>query len=83
MRDWTKTVRPPFEVTNAIKLAKLRERGLTATDKRRFELDHKIRLALGGAPTDPRAISNCSRGQKPRKRMWSRRALPTRCAQAA
>ncbi len=56
VRGWTKTVRPPFEVTNAIKLAKLRERGLTAADKSRFELDHVIPLALGGSPDDPRNL---------------------------
>ena len=56
VRGWTKTVRPPFEVTNAIKLKKLRERGLTEADKSRFELDHVIPLALGGAPDDPRNL---------------------------
>ncbi len=56
VRGWTKTVRPPLEVTNAIKLRKLRERGLTEADKSRFELDHVIPLALGGAPDDPRNL---------------------------
>ena len=56
VRGWTKTVRPPFTVTNAIKVAKLRERGLTEADKSRFELDHVIPLALGGAPGDPRNL---------------------------
>lgn len=56
VRGWTKTVRPPFLVTNAIKLAKLRERGLTAADRSRFELDHIIPLALSGAPADPRNL---------------------------
>ena len=52
-RCWTKTVRLPSAVTNAIKLAKLHERGLTEADKSRFELDHKILLAIGGSPDDP------------------------------
>ena len=57
VRGWTKTVvRPPFAATNAIKVAKLRERGLTEADKSRFELDHVIPLALGGAPDDPRNL---------------------------
>ncbi len=56
VRGWTKTVRPPFYVSNAIKLTKLRERGLTAADRSRFELDHIIPLALGGAPDDPRNL---------------------------
>ena len=54
VKGWTKTVRPPFSITNAIKLAKLRERGLTAAGKSRFELDHIIPLSLGGSPDDPR-----------------------------
>jgi hypothetical protein len=56
VRGWTKTVRPPFEATNAIKLKKLRDRGLTEADKSRFELDHIIPLALGGSPDDPRNL---------------------------
>ena len=56
VRGWTKTVRPPFEITNAIKSRKLRERGLTDADKSRFELDHVIPLALGGSPDDPRNL---------------------------
>jgi hypothetical protein len=56
VRGWTKSVRPPFEVTNAIKLKKLRERGLTEADKSRFELDHIIPLALGGSPDDTRNL---------------------------
>ena len=53
---WTKTIRPRFKITNAIKLAKLHERGLTEADKSRFELDHRIPLALGGATDDPRNL---------------------------
>ncbi len=56
VKGWTKTVRPPFEITNVIKSKKLRERGLTDADKSRFELDHVIPLALGGAPDDPRNL---------------------------
>jgi hypothetical protein len=50
---WTKTVRPSYAVTNRIKLEKLRQAGLTEGDKSRFELDHLIPLALGGATDDP------------------------------
>jgi hypothetical protein len=39
---YTKTVRPPFAVTNRIKIAMLRARGLTEGDKSRFALDHII-----------------------------------------
>ena len=38
--------RPPFSVTNAIKLARLREHGTAEAGPGRFELDHKIALAL-------------------------------------
>jgi hypothetical protein len=50
---WTKTVRPAWAVTNKIKIEKLRQAGLTEADKSRFELDHLIPLALGGATRDP------------------------------
>jgi hypothetical protein len=46
---WTKTVRPAGSTTNRIKIEKLRQAGLTEADKSRFELDHLIPLALGGA----------------------------------
>src|ERR1700730_15946206 len=45
---YTRTIRPPYSVTNAIKIRKLRELGLTEADKSRFELDHKIPLCLAG-----------------------------------
>jgi hypothetical protein len=51
---WTKTVRPPYPVSNAIKIEKLGAMGLTEADKSRFQLDHRIPLALGGASADPR-----------------------------
>ena len=51
--QWTKIVRLPFKVTISIKLERLRERRLTEANKSRFELDHKILLALGGSPDDP------------------------------
>ncbi len=53
---WTKTVRPPYSVTNRIKSELLRRVGLTDADKSRFELDHIIPLSLGGAPSDVRNL---------------------------
>jgi hypothetical protein len=50
---WTKTVRPPYVISHAIKLQKLREAGLAPSDISRFELDHIIPLSLGGSPADP------------------------------
>jgi hypothetical protein len=54
VQGWTKTIRPPYSVSNAIKIEKLRTMGLTEADKSRFQLDHRIPLVLGGAPADPR-----------------------------
>jgi hypothetical protein len=51
---YSKRVRPPYSVTNAIKVRKLREIGLTEADKSRFALDHIIAIELGGAPDDLR-----------------------------
>lgn len=52
---WTATIRPPASYTTKLKLKQLRERGLTgkAAD---FEENHKMPLALGGHPTDPRNL---------------------------
>lgn len=54
VQGWTKTIRPPYPVSDAIKVRRLRAIGLTEADKSRFQLDHRIPLSLGGAPTDPR-----------------------------
>lgn len=54
--NWTKSVRPPYALTNRIKSELLRKAGLTEADKSRFELDHVIPLSLGGAPIDLRNL---------------------------
>lgn len=46
---WTKTVRPPSNVTNPIKLRMMRSRGLPDAPSA-YELDHLIPLDLGGCP---------------------------------
>jgi hypothetical protein len=48
---YSKRIRPPYSVTNAIKIRKLRELGLTEADKSRFELDHRIPVCLSGLTT--------------------------------
>lgn len=53
---WTRTVRPPRSVTGGIKRAMLAAAGLPPEDVRLYELDHRIPLALGGAPEDPRNL---------------------------
>jgi len=50
VKSWTKTMRPPVSVTNAIKRELLAEAG--GGNVWEFELDHVIPLDLGGAPLD-------------------------------
>jgi hypothetical protein len=55
VRGWTRTVRPPTDYTNALKLKQMREYGVagSASD---FQEDHLISLELGGHPTDARNL---------------------------
>ena len=55
VRGWTKTVRPPVEYTNALKLKQMRQYGLSG-DPADFQEDHLISLELGGDPRDPRNL---------------------------
>jgi hypothetical protein len=55
VQGWTRTIRPPSEYTNALKLRQMRvygERGPSSA----FQEDHLISLELGGHPTDPRNL---------------------------
>ena len=53
VRGYTRTVRPPVGVTNAIKRRAIAAYGNYAgSDLRNYELDHLISLELGGAPAD-------------------------------
>jgi hypothetical protein len=56
VRGWTATVRPPVSYTNAVKVRLIREQGLPLELIGDFQLDHKMPLALGGAPSDPRNL---------------------------
>jgi hypothetical protein len=52
---WTRTVRPPVEYTNALKVKQMRayhELGSPSD----YQEDHLISLELGGNPTDPRNL---------------------------
>lgn len=49
---WTKTIRPGSRYTNKLKIAQMKELGLTGTPKD-FEEDHFVSLEIGGNPTDP------------------------------
>ena len=55
VRGWTKTVRPPVDYTNALKVKQMRayhELGSPSD----YQEDHLISLELGGNPTDPRNL---------------------------
>ena len=54
MRGYTRTIRPPANVTNTIKYEMLRKKGYAISSMHDFILDHKIPLSLGGAPNDLR-----------------------------
>ena len=53
---WTKTVRPSARYTARIKIKLIHELELDEALLVDFELDHRIPLALGGAPSDPRNL---------------------------
>jgi hypothetical protein len=55
VRGWTRTVRPPTEYTNPLKLRQMREYGVRGPPSE-FQEDHLISLELGGHPTDPRNL---------------------------
>ena len=52
---YTATVRPPASYTDALKIAGMRDYGLTGTTAD-YEEDHLIPLELGGDPRDPRNL---------------------------
>jgi hypothetical protein len=55
VQGWTRTVRPPTEYTNALKLRQMRVYGETGPPSA-YQEDHLISLELGGHPTDPRNL---------------------------
>ena len=55
VQGWTRTVRPPTDYTNALKLRQMRAYGETGPLSR-YQEDHLISLELGGHPTDPRNL---------------------------
>ncbi len=52
---WTRTIRPPTDYTNALKLKQMREYGVGGSPSH-YQEDHLISLELGGHPTDPRNL---------------------------
>jgi hypothetical protein len=55
VQGWTRTVRPPTEYTNALKLRQMRAYGEIGPPSA-YQEDHLISLELGGHPTDPRNL---------------------------
>jgi hypothetical protein len=54
-RGWTRTIRPPTDYTNALKLKQMREYGVHGSPAQ-YQEDHLISLELGGHPTDGRNL---------------------------
>jgi hypothetical protein len=54
-RGWTKTIRPPTDYTNALKVKQMREYGVGG-ELSDYQEDHLISLELGGHPTDARNL---------------------------
>jgi hypothetical protein len=52
---WTRTIRPPTDYTNALKMKQMREYGVGGSPSD-FQEDHLISLELGGHPTDARNL---------------------------
>ena len=55
VQGWTRTVRPPTDYTNALKLRQMRAYGEIGSPSA-YQEDHLISLELGGHPTDPRNL---------------------------
>jgi hypothetical protein len=54
-RGWTRTIRPPTDYTNELKLKQMREYGVGGSPAQ-YQEDHLISLELGGHPTDARNL---------------------------
>jgi hypothetical protein len=52
---WTRTIRPPTDYTNALKVRQMREYGVRGPLSD-YQEDHLISLELGGHPTDARNL---------------------------
>jgi hypothetical protein len=52
---WTRTIRPPTDYTNGLKLRQMREYGVGGSASL-YQEDHLISLELGGHPTDARNL---------------------------
>jgi hypothetical protein len=55
VQGWTRTVRPPTDFTNELKLRQVHAYGETGSPSE-YQEDHLVSLELGGHPTDPRNL---------------------------
>jgi len=53
--NWTKTIRPPANYTNKLKLVQMKALGLTGAPGD-YEEDHLISLEIGGDPRNPKNL---------------------------
>lgn len=54
---YTATVRPSTAYTNGVKAKLMRDQGVPPSDAWKYELDHRIPLALGGHPRNPNNLA--------------------------
>ena len=54
-RGYTRTIRPPVEYTNVLKLRQMHAYGEKGSPSQ-YQEDHLVSLELGGHPTDPRNL---------------------------
>lgn len=52
---WTRTIRPPTDYTNALKVKQMRQYGVAGAPAQ-YQEDHLISLELGGHPTETRNL---------------------------
>jgi len=55
VHGWNRTIRPPTDYTNVLKVKQMREYGVGGSPSR-YQEDHLISLELGGHPTDLRNL---------------------------
>jgi hypothetical protein len=55
VHGWTRTIRPPTDYTNALKVKQMREYGVGGSPSA-YQEDHLLSLELGGHPTDVRNL---------------------------
>ena len=65
-KGWTKTVRPPVQFTDSLKVKQIAEYHYADTNPANYEEDHLIALELGGAPQNEKNL-----WPQPRSGQWT------------